>query len=71
VRTSLLGVVIGMGGALACTRVLSSLVYGIGTSDPGTLAATTALLLGAAVLASVVPAIRAARVDPAVSLRAE
>jgi len=70
-RTALLGVVLGLSGALASTRVLSSLVYGVSTSDPVTLAGTTALLLGAAGLASCVPAIRAARVDPAVSLRAE
>ncbi|HET6981353.1 MAG TPA: ABC transporter permease [Myxococcaceae bacterium] len=70
-RTALLGVVLGLGGALASTRVLSSLVYGVSTSDPLTLAGTTGLLLGAAGLASCLPAIRAARVDPAVSLRAE
>ena len=69
-RMALLGVVLGLVGAVGCTRALSSLVYGVGTSDPLTLAATTAMLLAAAVLASWVPAIRAARVDPAVSLRA-
>jgi predicted permease len=70
-RTALLGVVLGLTGAIACTRALSSLVYGVHTSDPLTLAATTALLLAAAVLASWVPAMRASRMDPAVSLRAE
>ena len=70
-RTALLGVVLRLSGALVGTRALSSLVYGVSTSDPLTLAGTTAVLLGAAALASCVPAIRAARVDPAVSLRAE
>jgi predicted permease len=70
-RMALLGVALGLAGALAATRVLASLVYGVSTTDPLTLAATGALLLGAAALASWVPAMRAARVDPAVSLRAE
>ena len=70
-RMALLGVALGLAGALAATRVLASLVYGVSTTDPLTMAATAALLLGAAALASLVPAMRAARVDPAVSLRAE
>src|SRR4029077_16883348 len=70
-RMALLGVALGLAGALVATRVLASLVYGVSTTDPLTLAATAALLLGAAALASWVPAMRAARVDPAVSLRAE
>src|SRR5262249_4006877 len=71
VRMALLGVAFGLVGALVATRVLSSLVYGVSTTDPLTMAATGGLLLGAAALASWVPAMRAARVDPAVSLRAE
>jgi putative ABC transport system permease protein len=70
-RMALLGVALGLAGALVATRVLVSLVYGVSTIDPLTLAGTAALLLGAAALASWVPAMRAARVDPAVSLRAE
>jgi putative ABC transport system permease protein len=70
-RLSLLGVALGVLGALLGTRVLASLVYQVSTTDPLTLAATAAVLVGAAVLASWVPALRAARVDPAVSLRAE
>jgi len=57
--------------ALAGTRALASQVYGVSTSDPLTLVGAIALLLGAAALASWIPAMRAARVDPAVSLRAE
>ena len=70
-RTALLGVALGLTGALAGTRALASQVYGVSTSDPLTLVGASALLLGAAALASWVPAMRAARVDPAVSLRAE
>ena len=70
-RMALLDVALGLAGALAATRVLASLVYGVSTTDPLTMAATAACpLLGAAALASLVPAMRAARVDPAV-LRAE
>jgi predicted permease len=70
-RTALLGVALGLTGALAGTRALASQVYGVSTSDPLTLVGAIALLLGAAALASWIPAMRAARVDPAVSLRAE
>ena len=71
VRLSILGVAIGAAAALPATRVLGSLVYRVSTADPLTLAATGALLVGAAVLASWVPARRAIRLDPVVSLRAE
>ncbi len=46
-------------------------MYQVSTTDPLTLAATAAVLVGSATLASLVPARRATRVDPAVSLRAE
>jgi len=51
--------------------MLGTLVYGVSTTDPVTLVATGALLVGAAALASWVPARRATRLDPAISLRAE
>ena len=70
-RLAILGVGLGVVGALLLTRVLASLVFGVRTSDPLTLLATAAALLAAAVLASWLPARRATRVDPAVSLRAE
>jgi predicted permease len=70
-RLALAGVALGVLGALAGTRMLASLVYQVSTTDPATLAATAAALLASAVLASWVPARRATRVDPAVSLRAE
>ncbi len=70
-RLALLGVALGGLGALLGTRVLASLVYQVSTTDPLTLAATAAVLVGSAALASWVPARRETRVDPAVSLRAE
>jgi len=70
-RLSLLGIALGVVAALLGTRVLASLIYGVSRTDPVTLAATAAVVLASAVLASWVPALRATRVDPAVSLRAE
>ena len=70
-RLSLLGIALGVVAALLGTRVLASLIYGVSKTDPVTLAATAAVVLASAVLASWVPALRATRVDPAVSLRAE
>jgi predicted permease len=61
------GIGIGIGGGSA----LSSLMVGVSPTDPGTLAAAAALVLAAAVVASVVPAMRASRVDPLIALRAE
>ncbi|HEY2028001.1 MAG TPA: ABC transporter permease [Myxococcales bacterium] len=71
VRLALAGVVLGLLGAFAAGRAVASLVYGVGTSDPATLAVSAGVLLLAAALASWVPALRATGVDPAVSLRAE
>ena len=71
VRLSLLGVAIGVVAALPATRALGTLVYRVSTTDPLTLTAAGALLIGAAALASWVPARRAIRLDPAISLRAE
>ncbi len=70
-RLALVGVALGVLGALLGTRVLASLVYQVSTTDPVTLIATAAVLVASAALASWVPARRATRVDPAVSLRAE
>ena len=68
---ALLGVVIGTAGALALTKLLSSLLYAVKPTDPVTFAGV-ALLLGAiAVLACYIPARRAMRVDPMIALRHE
>jgi putative ABC transport system permease protein len=70
-RLSILGVAIGVVGAVLATRALASLVYQVSTTDPLTLTATGALLVGAAAVASAAPALRATRLDPSTSLRAE
>jgi ABC-type antimicrobial peptide transport system permease subunit len=68
---SLGGVGVGVGAAMVATQLVKSLLFGVTPRDPLTLVAAPALLIAIAVLASVVPARRAARVDPMVALRAE
>jgi putative ABC transport system permease protein len=65
------GVALGLVSALAATRLLSGLLFGIGTRDPLTFVAVPLLLLGVAALASYVPARRTTRVDPIIVMRAE
>jgi putative ABC transport system permease protein len=65
------GVVLGTAGALASTRVLTHLLYGVAPSDPGTLAAAAMLLALVILFAAWLPARRAARVDPMTALRSE
>jgi putative ABC transport system permease protein len=64
-----IGVVAGIGVALALARLMGSLLYGVSASDPATFAAVAALLAAVAVLACLVPALRATRVDPMRALR--
>ncbi|MBI3423516.1 MAG: ABC transporter permease [Acidobacteria bacterium] len=68
---ALLGIGLGLAGALAGTRVLQSLLFGVRTTDPLTYSAVAVVLLAVALLACVIPARRAARVDPLVALRCE
>lgn len=65
------GVVLGVGGALATTRVLGALLYQVQPRDPLVLAAVSAMLVTIAVVASLAPTWRAAHVDPALALRGE
>jgi len=65
------GVGLGLLGALALTRLLRTLLYGVSAHDPLVFAANAALLLGVAVLACALPALRAARVDPIATLRTD
>jgi putative ABC transport system permease protein len=67
----LLGVVIGTAGALVMGHVLSSLIYGVKPTDPVTFLVVAVILGAIALFASIIPAYRAANVDPVVALRYE
>jgi predicted permease len=70
-KPTLLGVTLGMMGALALARVMSTLIYGVKPTDPITFLAVATLLAVVALFATIVPAYRAAKVDPMVALRYE
>lgn len=70
-RRVAIGVVAGLIGALALTRLMASLLYGVQPADPATFVVSTLLLIGVAALASSVPAWRASRIEPVVALREE
>ena len=66
-----ISLLLGVAGAFAATRLLSSLLFGVGASDPGTFAGIVLLVSAVAFVAAWVPARRATRVDPIIALRAE
>jgi len=68
---ALAGVVLGTIGSLAAVRLLKSLIWGVQTADPLTFTVTVTILLAVAAMASLVPALRILRLDPAQTLRSE
>ena len=65
------GVLIGLGGSFALRRVLQSQLFGVSAHDPIAFASNAALLIAVAMVACLLPAWRATRVDPMTALRAE
>jgi ABC-type antimicrobial peptide transport system permease subunit len=70
-RLALTGVVVGAALALPLARALGALIFGVQIADLATFAGTCALLVAVAMVAAVLPARRAARLDPIVALRTE
>ena len=70
-RLAGIGIVIGLGLALAATRLLNTLLFGTSPTDALTFAAVAMLLVAIAAAASLVPALRASRVNPLIALRDE
>jgi putative ABC transport system permease protein len=66
-----IGIVVGLIGAFSASRVVQSLLYGIGPNDAITFTAVALILAVVAIAASYIPARRASRVDPMVALRYE
>jgi putative ABC transport system permease protein len=71
IAMALLGAMLGLLGCIATTRVLSRFLFGVSATDPLTLVGVALLLIAVAILASYLPARRAAAVDPIVALRVE
>jgi putative ABC transport system permease protein len=70
-RPALIGAVLGVAGALAMTRFLQSLLYGVRPTDPATFLGVALVLVSVVLAASYTPARRATKVDPGLALRYE
>jgi putative ABC transport system permease protein len=70
-KPTLIGVALGLVLAAALVRVMSTLLFGVSQHDPGTFSAVAAIMLAVGIVATLLPAYRASRVDPIVTLRAE
>jgi ABC-type lipoprotein release transport system permease subunit len=70
-RVALVGIVVGLLAAVGLTKYIQTLLFDVGRLDVVAFAAMSAVMLGVALLASYIPAMRASRVDPVVALRAE
>jgi putative ABC transport system permease protein len=70
-KLALIGALLGLGGALALTRLLKTLLFGVSATDPLTFIVIAALLIMVALLACWIPARRATKVDPLIALRHE
>jgi putative ABC transport system permease protein len=70
-KLALAGVALGLAGALALTRLMSSLLFDMSPTDPLTFAAVSLILAAVSLVATYVPARRASRVDPMLALRHE
>jgi putative ABC transport system permease protein len=66
---TMIGIAIGLAGALALTRIMSGLLFEVGSTDPATFAAIVLLLAFVSLIACYLPARRATRVDPLIALR--
>jgi ABC-type antimicrobial peptide transport system permease subunit len=71
VRLAVVGLVLGLAGAVALTRFIESMLFGVAPRDPATIGAVLGLLGGVTLLACVVPAMRALRVTPMEALRSD